>query len=335
MERENESLNNELSIYRSKYNFAEEEIEKLREDYAKLEIKNSIQKDDIDTIIKENNQLNRTKTELMERIETLTKTHINQEKEWMNKEKNLLTNIKDTKTNNRELRRRSLFLDMQLQEAISEIPEKDDLENLKETIYKQEKSITGLKYDLEITKDVLLNQTEKEKVQEEEIEKLKMYINELEETKAQLSEENDSYQILLKEKTLSGELMNHPFMQAFDKISESEITLSNSEENSQSKDVTLCDELSDVQNLSVFDKSDPKIVKYEEEIKNLKDQTKALTLYLRNVIQKMMSDPHLEEVEDTSFIKDQSKKHIKESIRKRRSSSQNSTIKNRISSFFS
>jgi len=59
--------------------------------------------------------------------------------------------------------------------------------------------------------------------------------------------------------------------------------------------------------------------------KDQKEQNKALTLYLRNVIQKMMSDPHLEEVEDSRYMKP---------TRPRRHSRSVSYFQNKISEFF-
>jgi len=44
---------------------------KLRDDYAKLELKYSNQKNDIENLTKENNQLSRTKEDLEEKIDKL------------------------------------------------------------------------------------------------------------------------------------------------------------------------------------------------------------------------------------------------------------------------
>jgi len=300
LEDEAEGLKDQILIYKSKFNTSEEEIVKLRDDYAKLELKYSNQKDDINTLIKENNHLNRVKEDLEEKIDKLNKNMTNQEKEWLSKEKNLLSDIRESKSNNLELQRKSNYLDLQLQEAMSELPEKADINDLKTSLSQQKKTINELNDELEIAKTYIKEKDTKEEQLEKQVNDLKALIKELEESNTNLTEENESYQILLQEKTLSGELMQHPMLQAVEKITDSEISESSVSE--QSKDATLCDELTDVQNLSVFDK-DPKIAKYEAEIKNQKDQNKALTLYLRNVIQKMMSDPHLEEVEDSRFTK--------------------------------
>jgi len=300
LEDEAEGLKDQILVYKSKFNTSEDEIIKLRDDYAKLELKYSNQKDDILLLTKENNHLNRVKEDLEEKIDKLNKNMTNQQNEWLNKEKNLLDDIRESKLSNRELKRKSLFLDSQLQEAISELPEKSDITGLKSRINKHEKTINELNDELEIAKNYIEEKDGKERELEKEISDLKTLIRELEESNTNLTEENESYQILLQEKTLSGELMQHPMLQAFDKVTDSEISETSASE--QSKDATLCDELTDVQHLSAFDK-DPKYAKYEEEIRKQKEQNKALTLYLRNVIQKMMSDPHLEEVEDSRFTK--------------------------------
>eukprot|EP00833_Pecoramyces_ruminatium_P013132 jgi/Orpsp1_1/1187164/evm.model.d7180000055867.1 len=301
LEDEAEVLKDQISIYKNKFNNSEDEIMKLRDNYAKLELKYSNQKDDINDLIKENNHLNRVKDDLEEKIDKLNKNMTNQQKEWLNKEKNLLSDIRESKSDNRELKRKSLYLDMQLQEAISELPEKSDINGLKSRINKHEKTINELNDELEIAKNLIEEKDDKEKELSSEIFELKTLIKELEETNTNLTEENESYQILLQEKTLSGELMQYPILQAIDKITDSELSVNESTVSEQSKDATLCDELSNVQNLSVFDK-DPKVAKYENEIKKMKEENKALVVFVRNVIQKMMSDPHLEEVEDSSRV---------------------------------
>jgi chromosome segregation ATPase len=301
LEDETEILKDKIAIYKSKFNNSEDEIMKQRDNYAKLELKYSNQKDDIDSLIKENNHLNRVKEDLEEKIDKLNKNMTNQQKEWLNKERNLLSDIRESKSDNRELKRKSLFLDMQLQEAISELPEKSDITGLKSRINKHEKTINDLNDELDIAKNLIEQKDDKEKELSNEISSLKALIKELEESNNNLTEENESYQILLQEKTLSGELMQYPILQAFDKVTDSDLSVNESTISEQSKDATLCDELSNVQNLSVFDK-DPKIVKYENEIKKVKEENKALIVFVRNVIQKMMSDPHLEEVEDSSRV---------------------------------
>jgi len=322
LEDENEVLKDQLAVYKSKFNTSEEEIMKLRDDYAKLELKYSNQKDDIENLTKENNQLNRMKEDLEEKIDKLNKNMTNQQKEWLNKEKNLLSDIRESKSNNIELERMSKYLDLQLQEAMSELPEKSDINSLKSRINKHEKTINELTDEITIAKNYIEEKDNKEKELEKQVSELKSFIKELEENNTILSEENESYQILLQEKTLSGELMQHPMLQAdVEKVTDSELTETSSV---QSKDATLGDELTDVQNLGAFDK-DPKIIKYEKEIKNQKEQIKALTLYLRNVIQKMMADPHLEEVEDSRYMKP---------TRPRRHSRSISYFQNQIGKFF-
>jgi len=326
LEDEIESLKDNNLVIKSKLNTSEEEIIKLRDDYAKLELKYSNQKDDISILTKENNHLNRVKEDLEEKIDKLNKNMTNQQKEWMNKEKNLLSNIRESQSDNRELKRKSIFLDMQLQEAISELPEKSDINGLKSRINKHEKTINELNDELEIAKNYIEEKNDKEKELESEVNELKTLIKELEEANTNLSEENESYQILLQEKTLSGELMQHPILQAVEKVTDSDISVNDSSASEQSKDATLCDELTDIQNLGAFDR-DPRIIKYEREIKEQKEQNKALTLYLRNVIQKMMSDPHLEEVEDSRYTN-------RSSIPKNRHNRSQSYFQNQISKFF-
>jgi len=305
LEDETEVLKDQVNVYKSKFNNSEDEMMKLRDNFAKLELKYSNQNDDIFNLIKENNHLNRVKDDLEEKIDKLNKNMTNQQKEWLSKEKNLLSDIRESKSDNRELRRKSIFLDKQLQEAISELPEKSDINGLKSKINQHEKTINELSEELDIAKDLIEQKSDKEKELSKEINDLKSLIRELEETNTNLTEENESYQILLQEKTLSGELMHHPILQAIDKIDKvTDNDLSVNEESTiseQSKDATLCDELSNVQNLSVFDK-DPKVARYENEIKRVKEENKALIVFVRNVIQKMMSDPHLEEVEDSSRV---------------------------------
>jgi len=80
----------------------------------------------------------------------------NQQKEWLNKEKNLLSDIRESKSNNIELERMSKYLDLQLQEAISELPEKSDINSLKSRINKHEKTINELTDEIAIVNIILL-----------------------------------------------------------------------------------------------------------------------------------------------------------------------------------
>lgn len=100
---------------------------------------------------------------------------------------------------------------------------------------------------------------------------------------ARLMEDNESYQLLLSEKTLAGDFTKGDFMQRVQPEKESSGGLG-----------SLADELESVDEAPETDPSR----KLETEVKNLKDQNKALMLYIERIISRVLQHEGFEHVLD-------------------------------------
>ncbi|KAJ5676199.1 hypothetical protein N7462_009096 [Penicillium macrosclerotiorum] len=114
---------------------------------------------------------------------------------------------------------------------------------------------------------------------------------------ARLMEDNESYQLLLSEKTLTGDFTKGDFMQHAhpDKTSSGGLG-------------SLADELESVDESP---ESDPSR-KVDSEVKTLKDQNKALTLYIERIISRVLQHDGFEHVLDRNDDEDDSKVGSKE-----------------------
>lgn len=102
-------------------------------------------------------------------------------------------------------------------------------------------------------------------------------------TNARLMEDNDSFQLLLSEKTLNGEFSRGAFMRPSSAL----------EERAPSRtgpSTSLADELSSVA------ESDSETRRLESEVNSLKDQNKALTLYVNKIIDRVLQHQGFETI---------------------------------------
>lgn len=112
-----------------------------------------------------------------------------------------------------------------------------------------------------------------------QIHELEKKLLEVEITNARLMEDNESFQLLLSEKTLNGDF-------------------SKSEAMKPSSDLgSLAEELGSEELESAEGKSDDSR-RYEAEIKSLKDQNKALALYIENIIGRLLQHKEFENILD-------------------------------------
>lgn len=103
---------------------------------------------------------------------------------------------------------------------------------------------------------------------------------------ARLMEDNESYQLLLSERTLNGDFTKGDFMR--------EVNPDNSESKESGGLGSLADELESVDARAETDDTR----KLESEIKMLKDQNKALTLYIERIISRVLQHEGFETILD-------------------------------------
>jgi len=103
-------------------------------------------------------------------------------------------------------------------------------------------------------------------------------------TNARLMEDNESFQLLLSEKTLSGDLTSTSFLRSTSPV---EVRVD--------KQSSLADELE-----GVSESEDENYKKFQTEISSLKDQNKALTTYINTIITRLLQHSEFEAILDNN-----------------------------------
>lgn len=111
---------------------------------------------------------------------------------------------------------------------------------------------------------------------------------------ARLMEDNESYQLLLQEKTLNGDFSKNDF--SYMGVSANQDALNALE--GRSAGASLADELSEASD-GTADNSEH-VRRLETELKSMKDQNKALTLYINKIIERLLQHQDFEHILDTS-----------------------------------
>ncbi|KAG1048005.1 hypothetical protein G6F46_009194 [Rhizopus delemar] len=158
------------------------------------------------------------------------------------------------------------------------------------TIKAQDKLISDLKLELDKQKGILQEHQNQVQNQSLKIEHLEHEIANVKQLNRSLMEDNESYQILLHEKTMNGEFMMNPIMQVEDpdmKESSSSSTTSNG--------LNLAAELNMASDWNQKDQ-ETTIQKLNEEIKILQDTNRALQLYMNKILMKIINNKQLEDV---------------------------------------
>lgn len=171
--------------------------------------------------------------------------------------------------------------DLDTQFAPSSHLERSPSRNNSNLLLQKDKLIESLRLELAESQIKLVEMENKGGGQQRELEK------ELLETRmanARLMEDNESYQLLLSEKTLTGDFTKGDFMRD-----------ANPGKNSSSGLGSLADELESVDEEAA--EGDPGR-KADAELKSLRDQNKALTLYVERIISRVLQHDGFEHVLD-------------------------------------
>ncbi|KAI9761533.1 MAG: hypothetical protein M4579_000924 [Chaenotheca gracillima] len=121
------------------------------------------------------------------------------------------------------------------------------------------------------------------------VSELERHLLETRMTNARLMEDNESFQLLLSEKTLNGDFSKADFMQS----ASSHSVLDEASAPSGTMSPSLADELQDASEVD----SD-KYRRLEAEARSMKDQNKALTLYINNIIERLLQHKDFESILD-------------------------------------
>ncbi|PSN64659.1 hypothetical protein BS50DRAFT_498329 [Corynespora cassiicola Philippines] len=162
--------------------------------------------------------------------------------------------------------------------------QRSDSRNHSKLIHQKDKIIEGLRLELA---EVQIKLVEMENAGGGRMRELEKQLLETRMTNARLMEDNESFQLLLGEKTLNGDLSRGDFLR--------ESMNAHSEDRAPSRNgpaTSLADELESADDGA----ADEAIRKLEGEIVALKDQNKALTLYINKIIGRLLTHQGFESV---------------------------------------
>ncbi|KAG2183218.1 hypothetical protein INT43_006222, partial [Umbelopsis isabellina] len=175
------------------------------------------------------------------------------------------------------------------------------------TIKAQDKLISDLKAEVEKQKNAVqehLSQLQKQSLRTEHLEH---EISNVKQLNGSLQEDNESYQMLLHEKTMNGEIMLNSFMQTSaakaDTLDALEQDIKPQPSQSTTTGLNLAAELNMASGPDAWDntakesgESAGTIKKLNEEVKTLQDTNRALQLYMNKILMKIVTDKQLVDV---------------------------------------
>ncbi|KAI8642643.1 hypothetical protein BD408DRAFT_451620 [Parasitella parasitica] len=260
---------------------------------ARLETQLYAHEQDLGILRKEIQQLTKAKKDIEKKLSFELQVYETDKSLWQQKEADLYNQIRTLSLSNtgeprtpRTTRKRSVTT------TVMDSSYARETKIAQRTIKAQDKLIFDLKNEVEKLKSVI--QEQKTELQDKSLHEthLQHEIASIKKLYQGLMEENESYQILLHEKTINGEFIMNPIMQVkfqYPAMKESISTSSNNQ------GLNLAAELAS----SVPDwnnQSDRTIQKLNEEIKTLQDTNRALQLYMNKILMKIINNKQLEDV---------------------------------------
>ncbi|CAO3594282.1 unnamed protein product [Absidia cylindrospora] len=168
------------------------------------------------------------------------------------------------------------------------------------TIKAQDKLILDLKVEMDQQKSIVQDRDAQSQRQSLRIQHLEQEIANVKQVNQSLMEDNESYQILLHEKTISGEFMMNPIMQVEKTEASSDITQSSTSTNANGGGgLNLAAELNLANDFEATQKAnevDIAVQKLTDEVKTLQDTNRALQLYMNKILMKIIDNKQLEDV---------------------------------------
>ncbi|KAI8071861.1 hypothetical protein BDF21DRAFT_344344 [Thamnidium elegans] len=162
------------------------------------------------------------------------------------------------------------------------------------TIKAQDKLILDLKNDVDKQKALLQERQSESQLVSLKVVHLEHEISNVKQLNRSLMEDNESYQILLHEKTINGEFIMNPIMQVENP------TVQESTSNTTTGGLNLADELASsglnlADELASSDRNN-QIQKLTDEVKMLQDTNRALQLYMNKILMRIINNKQLEDV---------------------------------------
>ncbi|KAI8336040.1 hypothetical protein BD560DRAFT_413977 [Blakeslea trispora] len=331
LEGQQRELYNDNDYLRQKMSAIQLDNSNYSNSQARLETQLYAQEQDISSLRKEIQQLSKAKRDAEKKLIAESQDYENDKSVWQQREADLYNQIRSLSVNNsneprtpRTPRRRSvtgatLGIMSPFTTGLGDINENnnstDDQDGPKDerpipklaaidssyareakiaqrTIKAQDKLILDLKSELEKQKSVITKQQSEFQLQSLKLVHLEHEIANVKQLNRSLMEDNESYQILLHEKTMNGEFMMNPIMQVEDNP-----TMKESASSSSNQGLNLAEELaSSIPDWQKESEADQTIQKLNDEIKTLQDTNRALQLYMNKILMKIINNKQLEDV---------------------------------------
>ncbi|OLN85962.1 hypothetical protein CCHL11_05371 [Colletotrichum chlorophyti] len=170
---------------------------------------------------------------------------------------------------------------------------RSDSRNNSKLLLQKDKLIESLRLELAEAQIKLVESENQGGGRLQEVERLLM---EARMANARLMEDNESYQLLLQEKTLNGDFAKNDF--SYMGVSANQDALNALE--GRSGGASLADELSEASDSGAGANENEHVRRLETELKSMKDQNKALTLYINKIIERLLQHQDFEHILDTS-----------------------------------
>ncbi|KAJ3415310.1 hypothetical protein HDV05_005180 [Chytridiales sp. JEL 0842] len=181
---------------------------------SELEVHVSSQTEEIANLRKESRVAQKEKADLQEKLDKETSMFEKMKAEWIQKEKSLLEQLKSQRQENKSLKSQSVLLDKQLQETAvgQSTSESAALNEAKAAHRAAERKVTTLTIELSKLQRQMVDLDTNLKESQNLVSQLRAERDQLTHINATLMEETESYEQLLKERAMNGELLQTSFM---------------------------------------------------------------------------------------------------------------------------
>ncbi|KAK9719984.1 hypothetical protein K7432_004432 [Basidiobolus ranarum] len=296
----NATLTDENEFFKKKYTTIQQETATTANMYNRLETQLYQYETELSELRQDNQTLNRSRRELEKKLELETISFEKERATFTEKINQLSTQVKSLQ----RLKHTPSIARSGTRESMDEVNEAkaEDIsillkesKILSKTVKSQDRLILELREEIEKVKQGTRAAIARYENQSLKMSALENEKNQLKQVNQTLMEENESYQVLLHEKTMSGSFMLNPLLQnRFDAIEEEDEAAPLALEILSIPTTPIAQTFAESNFMVEKLKDDVKLSK--DENKTLKDENKALTLYVNKILTRIMESGQMMEV---------------------------------------
>ncbi|KAI9203731.1 uncharacterized protein BJ171DRAFT_509422 [Polychytrium aggregatum] len=268
----NQQMLVDVRTWKNKAFLYQQELKVSNQTLAQAELQLDNNSAEISSLRKSYRLAVKEKKDMEERLRTEMAALETTKAEFTEQQNNLLAQFMSEKKKAKDLAIQNNQVEEQLKSAVEEHSENNVPELQKNLqLYKQQLEALAVHLqNIESSRDQLISKVQD---QDRRLYSYRCEVDQLNEVNRGLMEDAESYQILLQEKTLSGEFAN---LEIMNRREEGALGATMSAEIAQARE------------------NHPELVaKYEEKISKLEDEVKALTLYIQKILGSIMQDERL------------------------------------------